>query len=90
MTTRRNPLDNGLLDDLEQRCFNYFWETADPATGLVPDRWPTPSFASVAAVGFALSAYPIGVARGWITRAQAAQREAAIAQGVPAEPALNG
>jgi hypothetical protein len=40
----------------------------------VPDRWPTPSFASVAAVGFALSAYPIGVARGWVTREQAAQR----------------
>jgi hypothetical protein len=69
------PLDPAaLLDDLERRSFNYFWETADPATGLVPDRWPTPSFASVAAVGFALSAYPIGVARGWVTRDQAAQR----------------
>ena len=69
------PLDHAaLLDDLERRSFNYFWETADPATGLVPDRWPTPSFASVAAVGFALSAYPIGVARGWVTREQAAQR----------------
>jgi hypothetical protein len=69
------PLANAaLLDDLEQRSFRYFWETADPATGLVPDRWPTPSFASVAAVGFALSAYPVGVARGWVTREQARQR----------------
>ena len=69
------PLDAALLlDDLEQRSFNFFWETTDPATGLAPDRWPTPSFASIAAVGFALSAYPIGVARGWITRDQARQR----------------
>jgi hypothetical protein len=71
-----SPLDSTLRcwTTWSSRSFNYFWETADPATGLVPDRWPTPSFASVAAVGFALSAYPIGVARGWITRDQAAQR----------------
>ena len=76
------PLDAGLpsidsaalLDDLELRSFQFFWQTTDPATGLAPDRWPTPSFASIAAVGFALTAYPIGVARGWVTRAQARQR----------------
>jgi hypothetical protein len=68
------PGSDALLDDLEQRGFRFFWETTDPATGLAPDRWPTPSFASVAAVGFALTAYPIGVARGWITRAQARDR----------------
>ena len=59
---------DALLQDLEQRSFRFFWETTDPATGLAPDRWPTPSFASVAAVGFALTAYPIGATRGWITR----------------------
>ena len=26
------------LDDLQQRSFRYFWEQADPQTGLVPDR----------------------------------------------------
>jgi hypothetical protein len=44
------------------------------ANGLTPDRWPTPSFSSIAAVGFALTAYPIGVEHGWITRQQAADR----------------
>jgi hypothetical protein len=63
-----------LLDDLAQRSFRYFWETTDPRTGLVPDRWPTPSFASVAAVGFGLTALCIGVERGWITRAQGRER----------------
>jgi hypothetical protein len=69
------PLDAAtLLDELEQRSFRFFWETTDARTGLAPDRWPTPSFASIAAVGFALSAYPVGVARGWITREQARER----------------
>jgi hypothetical protein len=62
------------LDTLQERTFRYFWETANPANGLVPDRWPTPSFSSVAAVGFGLTAYPVGVERGWITREQAAER----------------
>lgn len=72
---RGTPPSTGLLlDDLEQRTFRYFWETTDPRSGLAPDRWPTPSFASIAATGFALTAYPIGVERGFITRAQARSR----------------
>lgn len=27
-----------LLDDLSERTFRFFWETANPANGLVPDR----------------------------------------------------
>ncbi|HJU26493.1 MAG TPA: Tat pathway signal protein, partial [Rhodanobacteraceae bacterium] len=56
------PLD---LDDLEHRTFEFFWQTANPKNGLVPDHWPLGKepFASIAAVGFALTAYPIGVER---------------------------
>src|SRR6266576_4052834 len=62
------------LDTLERRTFNWFWERSDPNNGLTPDRWPTKSFSSVAAVGFALTAYPVGVERGYVARADAAQR----------------
>jgi hypothetical protein len=62
------------LDTLQERTFRFFWERANPANGLIPDRWPTPSFSSVAAVGFGLAAYPVGIERGWITRAAGAQR----------------
>ena len=58
-------------EDIERRTFAFFWATANRANGLVPDRWPTPSFSSIAAVGFALPAYAIGVERGWCTRAEA-------------------
>ena len=64
-----------LFDDIERRTFDFFWETGNPDNGLVPDRYPRPGApASIAAVGFALTAYPIGAERGYITRAQARQR----------------
>jgi hypothetical protein len=68
------PADAALLDTLEHRTFDWFWDHAHPRTHLVPDRWPTPSFSSVAAIGFGLTSYGIGAERGWVTRAQAAER----------------
>ena len=62
------------LDDLERRTFQWFWDTGNAANGLVPDRWPSKSFCSIAAVGFALNTYAIGAERGWITRAEARDR----------------
>ena len=67
--------DQALLDDLELRTFRYFWDTANPANGLVPDRWPGNSqLASIAAVGFALTAYVAGVDAGFVTREAARER----------------
>ena len=74
LALRTTPLVDPILIDLEERTFRYFWDTANPRNGLVPDRYPTPSFASIAAVGFGLTAYPIGVERGYVTRAEARKR----------------
>ena len=60
-----------LLNDIARRTFDFFWHTVNHDNGLIPDRWPTPSFCSIAAVGFGLTAWPIGVERGWVTRAAA-------------------
>jgi len=62
------------LDTVQRRTFDWFWETTNTRNGLVPDRWPTKSFSSIAAVGFGLTAYAIGVERGWITREEARER----------------
>jgi len=62
------------LDELQSRTFKFFWETANRESGLVPDRWPSESPASIAAVGFGLAAYGIGVERGYITRDEAIER----------------
>jgi hypothetical protein len=66
--------EHAFLDSLAERTFRFFWETTDSATGLAPDRWPTRSFVSVGAMGFALTAYPIGAERGWVSRERAAAR----------------
>jgi hypothetical protein len=70
----RPSADEALLDEIEHRTFDYFWKTANPDNGLVPDRYPTPSFSSIAAVGFGLTAYAIGAERGYVTRAAARDR----------------
>ena len=68
------PRQTAFLDTLEQRTFAWFWERTNATNGLAPDRWPTKSFSSVAAIGFALTAYPIGIERGYVTRSAAAER----------------
>ena len=70
----RGPEATAFLDTLEERTFRFFWDLTDKETGLSPDRWPTQSFSSVAAIGFALTAYPIGVERGYVRREEAAAR----------------
>ena len=62
------------VDELQRRTFDWFVHVTDRATGLTPDRWPTESFCSVAAVGFALTCWPVGVERGWMTRQEARER----------------
>lgn len=86
----RDPRWASLLDDVEKRTFDFFWERANPKNGLVPDRWPSESFSSIAAVGFALTAYPIGVERGWVTREAARARVLTTLRFFAAGPAGNG
>jgi len=67
---------DALLLETQRRTFRYFWETTEASRGLAPDFAPEPSPASVAAMGFALTAVPIGIEHGWITREAGAQRVA--------------
>ncbi len=78
-----NKRDQTFLQDLTYRCFLYFWEQADPNTGLVLDRarvngQPEPGFhrsmASISATGFGLTALCIGAEKGWIPESMAHQR----------------
>lgn len=63
-----------LFADIEKRTFQYFWDTTNEVNGLTPDRYPSRPFSSIAGIGFALTAYPIGVENGWISRRQAIAR----------------
>lgn len=63
-----------MLEDIEARTFAWFWDSANPKNGLIPDRTPEKTFASIAGVGFGLTAIPIGIERGYVTRSQGIER----------------
>lgn len=73
MTGKRNSREH-LLDTLQRESFEYFLNEVNPANGLVLDRTEPGAPASIAAVGLALSAYPIGVERGFMSSADAVRR----------------
>ncbi len=60
--------DDALLDELQRAAFDYFLLAVNEANGLVADTTRDGSPCSIAVVGFALSAYPIAVERGWMSR----------------------
>lgn len=62
-----------MIADLQRESFNYFLEQINPSNGLVFDNTQEDSPASIAAVGFALSSYPVGVSRNYFSRAQAVE-----------------
>lgn len=65
--------DQALLDVLQQAAFAYFLAHGNPHNRLVADTSRDNSPISIAVVGFALSAYPVGVERGWLARRDAVQ-----------------
>jgi hypothetical protein len=78
-----------LIDEIERRAFQFFWEQADPNTGLINDRAgnfgpddyssrhseaTADTVASIAATGYGLAALPVGIERGWVDHDQAVSR----------------
>jgi hypothetical protein len=78
-----SPEDNQFLVDLEKANFLFFWEQANPETGLIKDRCNVRAsgsggtVASIAASGFGLTALSIAQENGWVSMRDA--RERAIA-----------
>ena len=66
--------DERLLDRLQRGAFAYFDEYSNFDNGLVADTSRPGSPCSIAVVGMALSAYPVAVSRGWLSRDAAAAR----------------
>lgn len=70
--------ESAILDSIQYKTFLYFINERNPAYGLVKDRSASWAPASIAAIGFALPSYAVGVERGWISREEAADITLAI------------
>ena len=74
MDASTEQAQHALLSDLQRLSLDYFAKEANPQNGLVADRTAPGAPASIAATGLALTAYPVGVARGFMSRADAVAR----------------
>jgi hypothetical protein len=90
---RSSPRQEAFLEQLQRDTFRFFWEATPAGTGLTPDRTPGSDVSSVAAIGFALTSYLVGVERGYVTRAEASARTLATLETLwqaPQGPASDG
>ena len=77
--TTLSPGDDAFLQALEEANFCYFWEQANPQTGLVKDRAnarqpDNNTLGNISATGFGLTAICIGDRRGFIPHREAVER----------------
>ena len=71
----RELTDDELLTMLQKACFHYYWEGADPHSGMTRENIPGDDrVVATGASGFGIMALMVGVDRGFITREQGVRR----------------
>ena len=74
--------DNALLDKVQEQTFQYFWDAAEPVSGMARERYHVdgvyPSndknIVTTGGSGFGIMALIVGIDRKWITRKQGVER----------------
>jgi exo beta-1,2-glucooligosaccharide sophorohydrolase (non-reducing end) len=66
--------DDELLNMLQQYTFRYFWDFADPASGMARERNTSGNTITSGGSGFGIMAMLVGIERGFITREQGVNR----------------
>lgn len=74
--------DEVLLDSVQKQTFNYFWDGAEPNSGMAPERihmdniypFDDKHIVTTGGTGFGLMAILVGIERGFITKEQALER----------------
>ena len=66
--------DEELLTLVQQRTFKYFWDYGHPVSGLARERYNSGDTVTSGGSGFGIMAIPVGIERGFITRAEGAER----------------
>jgi hypothetical protein len=89
--TTKQMTDDELLTMLQEACFRYYWEGADPDSGMIRENLPGDDrIVATGATGFGIMALVVGVERGFITRAEGANRLSKIAAFLERAPRYHG
>jgi len=83
--------DDELLTMLQEACFRYYWEGADPHAGMALENIPGDDrIMATGASGFGIMALVAAVDRGFITREQGAERLNKITRFLEKAPRYHG
>lgn len=83
--------DEELMDLVQEKTFNYFWDGAEPNSGLALERSNGSSTTvTTGGTGFGLASFPAAVERGWITRNEAIERLQKILSFLEKAPTYHG
>lgn len=89
--------DDEILDLVQKQTFGYFWEFAEPNSGMARERsqnmaynGDSPKIVTTGGTGFGLAAFPIAVERGWITKEEAITRLDKILNFLEKAPTYHG
>lgn len=72
--TTYDMTDEQLLDMVQRYTFRYFWDFAHPSSGMSRERNTSGNTVTSGGSGFGLMAIPVGIERGYISRAEGVAR----------------
>ena len=73
--TTRELNDDELLTMLQEACFHYYWDGAEPHSGMTRENIPGDDrMVATGASGFGIMTLVVGADRGFVTREQAVER----------------
>ncbi len=83
--------DDELLTMLQEECFDYYWDSAGPHSGMARENVPgNDRILATGASGFGIMALVVGVNRGFITREQGVERLEKIVSFLEKAPRYHG
>lgn len=89
--------DEELLDKVQQQTFTYFWDFAEPNSGMARERsqdeaygGDSPNIVTTGGTGFGLASFPVAVERGWISKTEAQDRIIKILDFLETVPTYHG
>jgi hypothetical protein len=89
--TTRAFSDEELLSMVQEASFRYYWEGADPGSGMAHESIPGDDrIVATGASGFGIAALVVGADRGFITRQQAVERLTKIVGFLEHAPRFHG
>lgn len=90
--------DNALMDSVQRRTFNYFWDGAEPVSGMARERYNMngiypendKQIVTSGGSGFGIMAILAGIDRGYVTKQQGFERLGKIVSFIEKADSFNG